>query len=232
MELGFCNYNIYRNDRDFSIGKKRGGGVLVAVHNKIQCEMLRVPMVPDIEQIFIKIKINNINIILGCIYIPPNATNDMYSSDCEVVETIYANFPDFNFVMVGYFNLSNFDWSTDPASQNHISGNIIFNSNIHFLNLKQKNNVKNKNDRTLDCIMINDNIEVISLNHSLESLVPKVDYHHPPLDIFLKFTNTKFNSTSECPIIYNFNRCNFNEIVNFLSNIDFDSYLNNNNISF
>lgn len=37
---------------------------------------------------------------------------------------------------------------------------------------------------------------------------------------------------TECPIIYNFNRCNFNEIVNFLSNIDFDSNLNNNNISF
>lgn len=78
----------------------------------------------------------------------------------------------------------------------------------------------------------NDNVEVISVNNSLVSLVPKIDYHHPPLDIFLKFANSKFNSTSECPQIYNFNRCDFNDISNFLSKIDFDSNLNNNICSF
>uniref|UniRef100_A0A2S2NJ55 Putative RNA-directed DNA polymerase n=1 Tax=Schizaphis graminum TaxID=13262 RepID=A0A2S2NJ55_SCHGA len=75
--------------------------------------------------------------------------------------------------------------------------------------------------------MINDNVEIISLNHSSESLIPKIDYHHPPLDIFLKFVNSNFNTTYEYPIIYNFNKCNFNEISNFLSNIDFESNLNN-----
>lgn len=75
--------------------------------------------------------------------------------------------------------------------------------------------------------MINDNVEIISLNHSSESLIPKIDYHHPPLDIFLKFVNSNFNPTSEYPIIYNFNKCDFNEISNFLSNIDFESNLNN-----
>lgn len=94
-ELGFCNYNIYRNDRDFSLGKKRGEIVLVAVHNKIQCELLCVPIVPGKEQIFIKIEINNINIILGCIYIPSDATNDINSRHSDVVETNDTNFPDF-----------------------------------------------------------------------------------------------------------------------------------------
>jgi len=86
-KLGFCNYNIFRNDRDFSLGNKRSGRVLDDVPKKIQCELLCVPIVPGIEQIFIKIEINNINIILGCIYIPPDTTNAIYYSHYEVVET-------------------------------------------------------------------------------------------------------------------------------------------------
>ncbi|KAF0765568.1 putative RNA-directed DNA polymerase [Aphis craccivora] len=121
-------------------------------------------------------------------HLSPDARNDIiYSSHCEVVKTINTNFPDLYFVIIGDYNLSNFDWSTDPANQNHI-------------------------------------LRI--------SLVPKIDYHHPPLDIFLKFANSKFNSTSECPQIYNFNRCDFNDISNFLSKIDFDSNLNNNICSF
>lgn len=130
---------FFRNYRDFSLGNKCSGRVLIAVPNKIQCELLCVPIIPGIEQIFIKIEINNINIILGCIYIPPDTTNAIYFSHCEVVETIDTNFPDFNFVIIGDFNLSNFDWSTDSTNQNHISGSIMFNSYTHYLNLKQKN---------------------------------------------------------------------------------------------
>lgn len=34
VELGFINYNIYRNDRNLSFGKTRGGGVLIAIKKK------------------------------------------------------------------------------------------------------------------------------------------------------------------------------------------------------
>lgn len=119
------------------------------------------------------------------------------------------------------------DCSADSTNQGHISGSIIFNSYVHFLNLKQKNHITNQNGKTLDCVMTNDNVEIISLNHSSKSLVPKIDYHHSPLDIFLKFTNWNFNPTSEYPIMHNFNKCNFNEISNFISDIDFESNLNN-----
>lgn len=111
----FCNYNIYGNDRDLSLGKKRGGGVLVAIHNKIKCELLFVLMIVDIEHNFLKINLNNKTIILGCIYIPPNASNETYSSHCDDVKSLYINFLDFHFVIIGDFNLSNFNWSTDPA---------------------------------------------------------------------------------------------------------------------
>jgi len=50
--------------------------------------------------------------------------------------------------------MSNFDWFTDPANQGHSSGSIIFNSCIHFLNLKQKNHVKNQNGKTIILIVL------------------------------------------------------------------------------
>lgn len=147
-ELGFNNYNLHRNDRILSLGKSRGGGVLIAVKKNIICELLTVPSVDGIEQIFLNLTINNIKIIIGCVYIPPGTSSDIYSNYCDIVESIFFRFPEHYFIIVGDFNLSSFDWSVDPDSQNHRSGGIIFNSYINFLNLEQCNIIKNCDGRT------------------------------------------------------------------------------------
>lgn len=95
FELGFTSYNLYRNDRNsLSYGKKRGGGVLIAMNKIISCDELNVSSVLGIEQVFLKLILNNIKIILGCIYIPPNNSYDVYSKHCEVIESIYLMYPD------------------------------------------------------------------------------------------------------------------------------------------
>lgn len=103
VELGFINYNIYRNDRNLSFGKTRGGGVLIAIKKKISCELLTVPIVDEIEQLFLKITFNNIKMILGCVYIPPGTSSNVYSNHCNTVESIYFKFPEYNFVITGVF---------------------------------------------------------------------------------------------------------------------------------
>lgn len=74
-KLCFTNYNLYRNNRNnLSYGKKRGGGVLIAVNKIMSCDVLNVSSVLGIEQVFLKLILNNVKIILGCIYIPPDSS--------------------------------------------------------------------------------------------------------------------------------------------------------------
>lgn len=63
--------------------------------------------------------------ILGCVYIPPGTSSDVYANHCNTVESIYFKSPEYNFVITGDFNLNTFDWSVDPNSQNHRSVNIL-----------------------------------------------------------------------------------------------------------
>jgi len=215
-ELSFNNYNLYRNDRILSLKKTRGGGVLIAINKNIICELLTVPSVVGIEQIFLKLTVNNIKIIKGCVYIPPDASTDMYSNHCDIIESIHFKFPEHYFVIVGDFNLSNFDWSVDPNTQNHSSGGIIFNSYINFLNLKQCNIIKNCLGRTLDCLMLSANAELTSISQSVDSLVHTIDKYHPPLDFVIKFKYSSVRDSYESPYIFNFKKVNFNDISLFL----------------
>lgn len=40
--------------------------------------------------------------ILGCVYIPLDASSDMYSNHCDAIESNYFKFPEHNFVIAGY----------------------------------------------------------------------------------------------------------------------------------
>lgn len=119
------------------------------------------------------------------------------------------------FVIVGDFNLSNFDWSVDPNTQNHSSGDIIFNSYINFLNLKQCNIIKNCLGRTLYCLMLSENAELTSISQSVDSLVHTIDKYHPPLDFVIKFKYSSLSDSYESPYIFNFKKVNFNDISFF-----------------
>jgi hypothetical protein len=110
--------------------------LIITINKNINCELLTVSSVVGIEQTFLKFTVNNIKIIISCVYIPSNASFDLYSNHCDIIESIHFKFSEHYFVIVSDFNLSNFNWSVDPNIQNHRSGGIIFNSYINFLNLK------------------------------------------------------------------------------------------------
>jgi glutathione peroxidase-family protein len=98
----------------------------------------------------------------------------MYTKHCEVIEYIYHNYPDNNFIITGDFNLNQFDWSINPIIQDHISGSIKVNYSINYLNLKQVNTILNCSGRILDCIMISANAKFTYILYSVESLIPKI----------------------------------------------------------
>lgn len=152
---------------------------------------------------------------------------DIYSKHCEVIESLYHKYPDYNYIITGDFNLNQFDWSIDPNSQNHNTGTLIFNCYLNYLNLKQVNHIVNCSGRTLDCIMISADVELTNLHYSLESLVPKIDNYHPPLDFIIKFNNALVNDHFDSPLVYNFKSYDFSNISHFLQGIDFDLNLCN-----
>lgn len=71
--------------------------------------MLTVPIIVGIERLFKKITVNNIKIILVCVYISPDASSDMYSNHCGSIDSIYFKFPEHNFVIADDFNLNTFN---------------------------------------------------------------------------------------------------------------------------
>lgn len=75
--------------------------------------------------------------------------------------------------------------------------------------------------------MISDQAELTSIYLS-DSLVHSIDKYHPPIELLIKFENWSYSEHLESPYIFNFKRCNFDEITQFLSNIDFDLSLDNN----
>jgi hypothetical protein len=151
MELGLCDYNVFRDDRDNMLNS-RGGGVLLAVKNKYDCSLINVDYVPGIQHIFVLLKYNKINILLGCVYISPSSHRDLYMKHCEIVENSIHNYSILNVLIIGDFNLSGFPWS-DYALYSDPIANVFIQSYLCYLGLKQVNNVCNFRNDILDLVV-------------------------------------------------------------------------------
>lgn len=62
-----------------------------------------VSVVLSMKQIFFKFILINIK-ILGCVYIPPNATTKMYTNHCDIIESLFFSCSDHYFIITGDLN--------------------------------------------------------------------------------------------------------------------------------
>lgn len=102
-----------------------------------------------IDQVFILLSFNNANIILGCIYFPPNSHFDLYNKHCELVENFVINNSTINILVIVDFNLNKFSVTDYTLFKNPIS-NILINCYDNYDNLKQINNVTKSHNGILD----------------------------------------------------------------------------------
>lgn len=65
LELGHCNCIAFKDDRIVFPNHSRGGDVLLAVKNIMSCVRIPVKHIPSIEQVFVSLKYNGINLLLG-----------------------------------------------------------------------------------------------------------------------------------------------------------------------
>ena len=77
----FPNYRSFHSTRT----NRRGGGVAIYSHKKLQCTAMESLTLNEehLESIFIKIKTNHRNLVVGCCYRPPNSQYEIFESCIE-----------------------------------------------------------------------------------------------------------------------------------------------------
>lgn len=91
------------------------------------------------------------------------------------------------------------------------------NSFINYLNLNQVNNVKNSHGSILDLIFSSTNIDSIFSNYYL---IPLINSYRLPLEFIYSLVISEILDEPSSSELFNYNFCNYMEIVIFLENID------------
>src|SRR5699024_2440406 len=151
-ELGLNNFHIYCADRNSNTSDKiTGGGVLIAVRKNLSSSMVFTGQ--EVESVFVRLRINDKNILVGGLYIPPNSDGAIYKSHCRDLEIIFNRFIDSDFIIAGDFNLPKVNWNDDfNLIRSKCENFEILMSTYSFLNLNQVNKYPNNRNVFLDLV--------------------------------------------------------------------------------
>ena len=158
-------YSIYRKDRGSC-----GGGILVAVADSIPTKL--VPSPPNLEALTVMISYSNRQILLCCVYIPPNPDAHYFHSYVSYLSN-HAT-PHESILFLGDFNIPDIIWSSlsCSSSNSNLFCDFIFKHNLSQL-IESPTHIQGNN--TLDLVLTNDP-ELVSdlsihphLSHTLTS---------------------------------------------------------------
>lgn len=240
---------VYRKDRDSDLtGKKRGGGVLIAVKSDYQSTTYTVPDT-SAEQVWVGLCYGNIQCTFCSVYIPPNSSFSVYDDHVNTMNTIMDRMPNTKAFIFGDYNLPNYsnsyivvdnrDEHTHANSLSYL--NILNNNNnntvfvssnecsrllydcVCFYDFVQLNGVSNMNNVVLDLMFSNHSCTCVQRS---ETPLTEVDIHHPPLDISIYFSDLVLNETgSEPKSIFNFFKADYNKLNNYFEHVDWNMLL-------
>lgn len=219
-------YTVFRRDREDPC-KTQGGGVLIAVSRELNSK-IQDSWHSSAEDLWVTVASadNKVKIHICCTYIPPNSDIDQYTSHYEKISEVILNCPNDKFLIAGDYNLRHINWvaTNDHYQPEHTSSNSTSElmDTLQFCNLTY-NGIKNEDNRTLDLILSNINVDV----YPSCAPVSRIDrQYHPPLELKLAFRDMR-RLNSKLVNTYNFNKCNYEEIICKLSATRWSSLLNN-----
>lgn len=160
-EIFPVGFTVYRNDRS-----SRGGGVLVAVKDKIPSH--RIPTPPSLEVIAVELGYP-CNVTLCTVYVPPSSSSEYHNILHDFMAFLCSK--DRQLVFIGDFNYPDICWPTLTASS---ESSNLFCDLVFRYNLTQQVECPTHNrGNTLDLIIAKDevvsNIVVHSEANSLQS---------------------------------------------------------------
>lgn len=117
-ELFDDRYSVYRKDRDsFTSDKKKGGGVLVAVHKRAASRIL-LHEFDDLEHIIVKVNEGSLSLLISVVYFPPGSDLASYERFGEDIENLMDKYDALDVLCCGDFNLPGMIW--DNSESNYV----------------------------------------------------------------------------------------------------------------
>ncbi|XP_055838022.1 uncharacterized protein LOC129906323, partial [Episyrphus balteatus] len=222
----FCQeFLVYRKDRHIGVAKELGGGVLVAVRNKIVSSPVSFPFKLSLELICVKLSFETRFVYIINVYIPPKSSNVVYSELSMAINYIMDLYcSNSNILLVGDFKLPHIDWilsedeSCQEGSLTSSQTELAFLDKIITADLQQISCIKNSKNRILDLVFSSDAISTLVLESS--SGITNIDHYHPPLKIFLDLSNHVIENSNafDCSYTPDFRKANFQLLCEDLNN--------------
>ncbi|CAH0723443.1 unnamed protein product, partial [Brenthis ino] len=237
-ELFDTRYDVYRTDRDYQrFNLSMGDGTLIAVRREINIDLRNIPQIPDINDA--NITILNINLRTGavqkslivvCCYFPQNCNqSDSQLKLFEYVSDLRLDFPLYNIIVMGDFNIKDATWSLQNSDSGfkleNISENILtyqLSTFMSFTDLQQYNCVLNNNNRLLDLVL--SDLKCL-VSRTLPLSEPE-DGHHPPLLVEVDIHSIERNLSLNHRIVRKYQNADYSIINTELSKINWKLELN------
>lgn len=237
LQLFGQNYTVYRCDRNLNNSLKTSfGGVLIAVSNQYASSKIETKNGLHIEQISVTANIRGRKFFMCTVYIPPDRSRDASIFDAHLAslnELTNLTSDDDILIACGDYNLPHINWNSQdegfmrvgPSSNSLAAVTLI--DGIDFLNLLQRNFIRNHLDRILDLVFSAPDSH-IDIYESATPLLP-VDPHHPPLEMFINVAaenlpvNNSANTNTER--LLNYAKADFPALNEFISGCDWNLIL-------
>ncbi|XP_055543093.1 uncharacterized protein LOC129728666 [Wyeomyia smithii] len=186
-------YNVYRCDRNpHSTNKKRGGGVLIAVTNRLNSQISPVRISDIVEQLWVKIVGLYRTISLGVVYISSDCASNVISIDAHIESALRQSNslqPNDMHVVFGDYNQPNLSWIScsngyafpDPNTSAFSGASSALVDGFALLGIRQMSTIVNNRNHTLDPVFVNDVAkDACTLSEAHEPII-EADLFHPPL---------------------------------------------------
>ena len=171
---------------------------------------------------YVQVLLENVKLILGCVYLPPGSLPEIYQSFCDTCEFLKNKYESHKFLLFDDFNLPLIKWVVEngflvPGELSTPASRILVDS-MFFLELEQINCVRNDMNCTLDLLFI-DEFEHFTVMPSIHPLL-RIDSLHPALELLIKLKHTPKLKTNNESTFYQFRRGNYENPNNFFNEAD------------
>lgn len=169
-------FRLFRRDRDsIENQKQRGGGVFIAVKKVLQADLLKVTHL-DVEQVFVKIKLDQHDLVVGVVYIPPASELEVYEKHMQDVVSISNKYTGCKMIILGDYNLPDMKWHSSRGDDEFFGESVqsdVVMREFSLLGLSQINKIHNANGKYLDLSFTNCDLTF----RKLPALVPEDNFH-------------------------------------------------------